>query len=76
MRKSTFFNFELFRMEDAIKKDLTILLAETTKITNTDRKLVATNLLKIIVQNPECAPLLMAPVGYLLKNFKGLIDSG
>ena len=63
-------------MDDVIKKNLTILLAETTKITNNDRKLVAANLLKIIVQNPKCAPVLMAPIGYLLKNFKGLIDSG
>ena len=63
-------------MDDAIKKDLTILLAESSKITNTDRKLVASNLLKIVVQNPKCAPMIMAPVGYLLKNFKGSIDSG
>ena len=63
-------------MNDALKQSLTILLADSPKITQDDRKQVTEIILRQVIQNgSQIAPGLMVPIGHLIKNYRGSIDS-
>ena len=63
-------------MNNELKNAVTILLADSLKITNDVRKQMASIVLRHVVQNPsKTAPMLMAPVGHLLREYKGAIDT-
>ena len=63
-------------MNDALKQSLTILLTDSPKITQDDRKQVAEILLRQVIQNgSQIAPQLMVPIGHLIKIYTGPIDS-